>query len=468
MGDALTALTIAEAAELIRGKQLSPVELTQAHLDRIDRLDPLLNSYITVTREMALEQARKAEAEVMHGEYKGWLHGIPIALKDLFPLAGVPTTAGSKFLQRTVDAVDCHVVRRLRDAGSVILGKTNMHEWAFGVINDNPHYGTCHNPWDTARSPGGSSGGSAAALAAGLCMGALGSDTRGSIRIPAALCGIVGLKPTQGRVSLRGVVPLSWSLDHAGPMARTVADVTILLQEIAGHDSLDPASVDVPVDDYFKGMGESVKGWKIGWVIDELFDSADVEIRDAVRVARDVFKGLGASLEQIMTVPHQPSLFDTRVSSWVIASADAAAFHRERIEQQPEKFGADVLKRLKEGLSYMGVDYALAQQERKKLTNRVSGLFGCDILMFPTTAMAAPRLDDPAELDRARACLSWFTAPFNMAGLPAISIPCGFTADGLSIGLQLVARPWAEAQLLRAAYAYEQATEWHRRRPPLD
>jgi aspartyl-tRNA(Asn)/glutamyl-tRNA(Gln) amidotransferase subunit A len=477
MADVLTSLTIAEAADLMRTKKLSPVELTQAHLDRIEKIDPLLNSYITVTSEMALEQARTAEAEIMRGGYWSLLQGIPLAYKDLFHIYGVPTTAGSKFpIERHPHDYASAVAWLPNSERAIVLGKTNMHEWAFGVINDNPHFGACRNPWDTTRSPGGSSGGSAAALAAELCMGAMGSDTRGSIRIPAALCGIVGLKPTQGRVSVKSAIPLSWSLDHVGPMARTVKDVAILLQKIAGYDAHDPASVNVPVYDYFKEIGEGVKGWKIGWVSDELFDSADVEIRDAVKAARDVFSHLEADMKQIMSVPHHPSLFDTRESSRVISSVDAAAYHRERIEKEPEKFGADVLKRLKEGLSYTGIEYALARRERMKLFSRVNNLLrnvgtdssGYDILLIPTTPMTAPRLDDPAELDRARTSLSWFTAPFNMAGVPAISIPCGFTSDGLPIGLQLVAAPWQEAKLLRAAYAYEQATEWHKRRPLLD
>ncbi|MEO8609020.1 MAG: amidase, partial [Chloroflexota bacterium] len=331
----LNFLAIAEAADLIRNNQLSPVELTQVHLARIEKIDPLLNSFITVTHDIALEQARAAESEISRGNYRGALHGIPIGLKDLYPLANVATTAGSKFLRDTVDLADCTVVDKLRKAGSVFVGKTNMHEWAFGVINDNAHFGACKNPWDTARSPGGSSGGSAAALAAGLCMGALGSDTRGSIRIPAALCGIVGLKPTYGRVSLSNVVPLSWTLDHAGPMARTVKDVAILLQATAGWDESDPVSANVPVDDYVSHINEGIKGLRIGVLHDDLFDEAEPAIRQAVDEAAQVLVGLGAVRSSYL--PYHS--FDTRETSRFISGVEAATFHEERLRTRPEDFG---------------------------------------------------------------------------------------------------------------------------------
>lgn len=465
MADALTSLTIAEAAELIRTKQLSPVELTQAHLDRIEKVDPLLNSYITVTGEMALKQARKAEAEIMRGSYRGALHGIPIALKDLFETEGVRTTGGTKFLTNDVPNKDAAVVLKLKIAGSIILGKTNMHEWAFGVINDNPHYGTCHNPWDRNRSTGGSSGGSGAAVAAPLCMGALGSDTRGSIRIPAALCGIVGLKPTYGRVSLKGVIPLSWSLDHAGPMARTVKDVAILLRAIAGWDWNDPFSVDAPVGDYVDKIGLPLNGLRIGAIHGDLFNEAAPEIRQAVDKVEQVLLNLGADQRENLAYGG----FDTRETSKVISAVEAAVFHEERLQMRPEDFGADVRVRLQGALQYRAAEYAAAKRAQVQLRHDTRELFRqVDILVIPTTPMAAPRLDNPAELDRARLSLSWFTAPFNMAGLPAISLPCGFTSDGLPIGVQLVARHWGELTLLRTAYAYEQATEWHKRKPPID
>jgi aspartyl-tRNA(Asn)/glutamyl-tRNA(Gln) amidotransferase subunit A len=465
MVDALTSLTIAEAADLIHTKKLSPVELTQAHLDRIEKIDPLLNSYITVTGEMALKQARTAETEIMHGEYRGALHGIPIALKDLFYTQGVRLTAGSKFYADYIPRKDAFVVEKLKNSGAIILGKTNMHEWAFGVINDNPHYGTCHNPWDVNHSTGGSSGGSGAALAGNLCMGALGSDTRGSIRIPAALCGIIGLKPTYGRVSLSNVVPLSWSLDHAGPMARTVKDVAILLQAIAGWDEGDALSINFPVDDYLTHIEQPVTGLRIGVIHDDLFNEAEPEIAQAVDKAAQVLLDLG--VENANYLPYRN--MDTRETSKIISAVEAAAFHEERLRTRPEDFGEDVRVRLQGALQFKAGEYASAKRAQVQLIHTTRELFRqVDILVVPTTPMVAPRLDDPAELDKARTSLSWFTAPFNMAGLPAISIPCGFTSDGLPIGLQLVAVPWQEAKLLRAAYAYEQATEWHKRRPPLD
>ncbi|MBZ0286765.1 MAG: amidase, partial [Anaerolineae bacterium] len=340
-----------------------------------------------------------------------------------------------------------------------------MHEWAFGVINDNIHFGICKNPWDTARSPGGSSGGSAVALAAGLCMGALGSDTRGSIRIPAALCGIVGLKPTYGRVSLRHVVPLSWTLDHAGPMARTVKDVAILLQAIAGWDEGDPLSANVPVDDYVSQIDGGVKGLRIGVLRDEVFGEAEPAIQKVFDEAVRILVELGA-----IGTRRIPNLsFDTRETSRFVSGVEAAAFHEERLRTRPEDFGADVLARLRISQEFTAVDYARARRAQVDLVYDMRYVFkDVDLLVLPTTPMPAPRFENPAELGKARTVLSWFTAPFNMAGLPAISIPCGFTADGLPIGLQLVTAPWQEAQLLRAAFAYEQATEWHLRRPPIE
>jgi aspartyl-tRNA(Asn)/glutamyl-tRNA(Gln) amidotransferase subunit A len=316
-----------------------------------------------------------------------------------------------------------------------------------------------------ACSTGGSSGGSGAALAANLCMGALGSDTRGSIRIPAALCGIVGLKPTYGRVSLNGVIPLSWSLDHAGPMARTVKDVAILLRAIAGWDWRDPFSVDAPVGDYVDKIGLPLTGLRISAIHDDLFSEAAPEIRQAVDKVEQILLNLGANQRGNLSY----GSFDTRETSKVISAVEAAVFHEERLQTRPEDFGTDVRVRLQSALQFKASEYALAKRAQVQLIYDTQRLFKqVDVIIVPTTPMAAPRLDNPVELDRARMSLSWFTAPFNMAGLPAISIPCGFTSDGLPIGLQLVAAPWKEANLLRAAYAYEQTTEWHTRRPPLD
>jgi aspartyl-tRNA(Asn)/glutamyl-tRNA(Gln) amidotransferase subunit A len=458
----LTTLTITEAADLIAARRLSPVELTQAHLERMDKLAGL-NCYITTLADAALQTAREAEAAIQRGEYRGVLHGIPVALKDLYETGGVRTTAGSKFLRDYVPAQDSTAAAKLSAAGTILLGKLNMHEWAFGPLNTNPHYGACRNPWDTTRIPGGSSGGSGAALAAGLCMGSLGSDTRGSIRIPAALCGVVGLKPTYGRVSLRGVLPLSWSLDHAGPMARRVRDVAVLLQAIAGYDPQDALSVDMPVDDYLRDIDGGVNGWKIALAV-EGFDDAEPEILRALEQAVNVFQGLGAQVTRV----NLADLLVSRQSSGVIAGSDAAAFHQERIEKQPEDFGADVLSRLKKGTALSGVEYANARLAQATIRHRLTRLFDdYEVLLAPTLPIGATRIDDEDGLENARQPLTYYNAPFNMAGIPALALPCGFTSSGMPIGLQIAGRLWAEGQVLRAGSSYERATDWHLRQPDL-
>jgi aspartyl-tRNA(Asn)/glutamyl-tRNA(Gln) amidotransferase subunit A len=460
--DDLTGLSIFEAAELLRSRALSPVELAQAHLARIDALDGRLNCYITRTGEQALAEARAAEAEIGRGAYRGPLHGIPLALKDLYSTRGVRTTAGSSFLADHVPDEDAVATARLAEAGAVLLGKLNMHEWALGLTNDNPHYGPARNPWDTRRVPGGSSGGSGAALAAGLCVGSLGSDTGGSIRVPAALCGIVGLKPTFGRVSARGVVPLSWNLDHCGPMARRIRDAALLLQAIAGYDPEDPYSVDVPTDDYLAGIDQGAAGLRVALVRGAYVDAAEPEVLAAVRAAAEVLAGLGAHVAEL----ELDDALDAARMNALMTTSDAAAYHRDRLRDAPERFGDDVRTRMQMGAAFTSTEYILARRTQTLWKRRLDQLFArFDLLLLPTTPMVAPKIGGDA-LEAAKN-LTRFTAPFNLAHLPALSLPCGFGAEGLPIGLQLVARPWAEALLLRAGQAYEQATEWHARRPAL-
>ena len=457
----LTYLSIAQAAERIARGELSPVELTQAHLDRIARLDEHLNCFITLTPELALERARQAETEIQGGGWRGPLHGIPLALKDLYETAGVRTTAGSKFLADYVPETDATTVQRLKAAGAVLLGKLNLHEIALGATNNNPHYGACRNPWDPARISGGSSGGSATALAAGLCMGALGSDTGGSIRNPSSLCGTVGLKPTTGRVSLGGVMPLSWFLDHAGPMARNVRDVAILLGAIAGYDPADPNSANVAVDDYLTGLEGGVRGWRVALASDDYFTWADGEVLAAVRAAAQAFAALGAQVEEV----YLPEGRQAAPANSLMVSCDAAATHQERLARQPEDFGPDVRQRLQNGAATPVGEYILARRALAEFRHRLEGLFqDYNLLITPSTPIAAPLLEGPEAAEQAR-WLSRFISPFNLPGVPALSLPCGFTANDLPIGLQLVAQRWAEAALLRAGYAYEQATDWHLRRP---
>jgi len=457
----LTQLTLTEASELLQKGELSPVELSRACLERIEQLDGRLHSFITLMAITAMQQARQAEADLRRGR-AGPLCGIPLGLKDLFETAGVRTTAGSKIFADYIPAKDCAVVEKLETAGAVLLGKLNMHEIALGVTSENPHYGDCLNPWDENHITGGSSGGAGAALAADLCFGALGTDTGGSIRIPASLCGVVGLKPTRGRVSLRGVIPLAWSLDHVGPMARRVLDVAVLYKAIAGYDPNDPFSVKVPVKDVNTHLPDGVHGWRVALARDSYFDDTDPEVLSAVRQAAKVFEGLEA---QVSEVPLQ-SAFEAAQTNALMTQSEAAAYHGDRLVAQPDDFGPDVLNRMQSGAAYTSTEVILARQMQAVLRRQYEHFFkDFDILLTPTTPIPAPLKGGDA-LERAR-LLTRFTAPFNLTGLPALSLPCGFTSQGLPIGLQIVSRPWAEAEVLRAGYAYEQATEWHMRRPAL-
>ena len=454
----LNSLDLVGAARRVADGSVSPIELTSACLERIAGIDAQVNAFITVTADAAMEDARVGERDIVRGEPGGPLAGVPIALKDLFDTAEVRTTAGSKFFSERVPNRDAAVVQKLRTAGAVLLGKLNMHEWALGVTNDNPHYGACHNPWALDRITGGSSGGSAAALAAGMCFGTLGSDTGGSIRIPASLCGVVGLKPTYGRVSLRGVVPLSWSLDHAGPMARRVSDVALLLDVIAGPDRADPGSVDVATDDYSARLEDGISGWRIGVIADEWLGDIEPDVRALVRKAVDVLASAGARLETLAV----PELTDAARLNGLMTTADAAAFHRERMESAPEDFGHDVLARLRRGAAYGATDYADARRQQTILRRTFSSWFVehggmLDAVVLPTTPCAAPRI---AGLDAVATApvLTRLTAPFNFTGLPAMSIPCGVTPEGLPVGLQIVGAPWAERRVLRVGRAYELAS----------
>lgn len=460
----VTVLSIAQAANLIRTKKLSPVELTQTCLERIGSLDAHLRAFITVTREEALAAAQRAASAIARGNHKGPLHGIPLALKDLFDTAGVRTTAGSKIMADRVPEQDAEAAARLKAAGAVILGKLNMHEFAYGATGANFHYGATLNPWNPTRISGGSSSGSGAAVAAGMALGALGTDTGGSVRIPAALCGITGLKPTYGRVSRRGVIPLSWALDHVGPMARTASDAALILKTIAGHDPGDETSSEEPVPDYPKMPKDPrLRGLRIGVPREYFFDDADAEVLVAVRGAISALGEIGAQVSEA-SLPH---IAEAPAAVNAIMLPEALAYHRRWLAERPEDYGDDVRRRLEMGLLYPAVSYIEAQRLRslivKKWRQRVFDRV--DLLAVPTTPVPAPGLEE-GDL-QATLTLVRFTNPFNLVGLPAVSVPCGFTSGGLPIGLQLVGRWFEEGTVLRAAHAYQQATDWHKRAPPL-
>lgn len=463
--DQLVQLTIAEAARSFQAGELSPLELTRACLERIEALEPRLNAFITLLPEPAMAEARAAERRLSQGKRLGALDGIPFAIKDLYETKGIRTTAGSKILADYVPREDATCVRRLREQGVVLLGKLNMHEWAFGGTNVISYFGPVHNPWALDRITGGSSGGSGAALAASLCLGSLGSDTGGSIRIPASMCGIVGLKPSFGRVSKYGVVPLSDSLDHAGPMTRSVEDAALVLQTIAGPDPNDPATEDVPMPDYLAALSGEVRGLRIGVPDKDALSGVDKEVEASFQAALKTLEGLGASLVDVGI----PTL-QRADAIWVgIAGPEAAAFHRRNMEERPQDFSEQVRLRLQLGLQLRAVDYLWGLEGQRQLRAEVEKEYAkIDVLVTPTTAFTASRIEDELAATGRESHIHRFTCPFNLTGQPAISLACGFDSQGLPVGLQIVGRPFDEETVLRVAHAYEQAGDWHLRRPPLD
>ncbi len=463
----LVYLTLREAADGLRRRAFSAVELTEAVLARTEAVEPRVHAYITLTADQARAAAAAADGEIGAGRYRGPLHGIPIGLKDNFYTAGVRTTAGAKVLADFVPTQDATVVTRLRAAGAVITGKLNLHELAIGSTTTNPHYGATHNPWNLDHIPGGSSGGSGAALAAGLCFAATGTDTRGSIRNPAALCGVVGFKPTYGRVSIFGVVPLSWTMDHAGPLARTVEDVALVMNAIAGYDPQDATTVDVPVPDFTSGLGQPIRGLRLAVVRNWFFDALDPEVRAALETAIGVFRGLGATVEDV----ELSSLTPTHEVFEVITRPEAAAWQHELLAARPDDYGADVRMGLEMGELILAIDYIRALQLRRIMADEQYALLRrYDGLLAPTRAAPAAPIGVAATVVDSREIAigrQGLTAPFNLSGIPAISVPCGFSTAGLPIGMQVAGRPWDEVTVLRIAHAYEQATDWHTRRPPL-
>ncbi len=452
MEPALPFLTIAQAQAAIQAKRISPVELTQICLQRIEAINPQVNAFITLTAESALDEARLATDEITHGQYRGMLHGIPLATKDLFDVRGVLTTAGSPLLKDNVAQDDAFVVQQLREAGAIFLGKLNMHEWALGVTGVNPHFGASRNPWNTDYITGGSSSGSGAALAAGLCYGSLGSDTGGSIRIPSSLCGVVGLKPTYGRVSVRGVIPLAWSLDHVGPIARSALDVEILYNAIKAHDKYDPYSAQLRAG---QATGQDgARQFRVGVPDEYFFSDLHPETEAAYRGAIETLGKIGFELRDVAL----PGFEVSEKASAKILLSEAAAYHLEQLEQHADQIGEDVLTRFKWGLDVTGVEYAFARRTQVDWQHKMAQLFeSIEALMLPATPFPATRIDESDPVALSRGNLTRFTRMFNLTGNPAIVLPCGRTSDGLPIGLQIVGPYGSEHRILWLAHVYEEA-----------
>jgi len=455
-------LTIAKIAPLIRRRKLSPLELTEFFLDRISRFNPSLNAFLTVTADLARKQARQAEKEIAAGKYRGPLHGIPISLKDLFYTKGVRTTGGSKILRRFVPKENAFAVHRLFQAGAVLLGKTNLHEFAYGVTSINPHFGAVRNPWDLERIAGGSSGGSAAAVSAGLCLASLGTDTGGSIRIPSAACGIVGLKPTRGLVPMDGVIPLAFSLDHAGPMCRSVRDAGLMLNALIN------ATPGIAIVNYLRDLRDGVRGLQIGLPKNYFFEGLQREIRAGVLDACRVLERLGARIREVRL----KGIEETARLVAEITVAEALAFHWNCLRRRPQDYGPDLRERMEKSVNQPTVVYLQAQEKRREITRTFAEVFEkVDALVAPTLPVVAPPLSEKEiriarKKEPVRGILLRFTRPGNLTGLPAITLPCGFSPEKMPIGMQLLGRSHDEAKLLRIAQTYEEATPWHEIFPP--
>ena len=453
-------LSIADAAMLLRTRKLSPVELTQAVLDRIAQIEPRVHAFITVAHEEAMRAARTAEQEIAAGKYRGPLHGIPFGVKDTHYTKGIRTTANTPVLTDFVPDFDATVVVRLKQAGAVLIGKLSLPEFSFGGSPvGGGEFPDAANPWDLARTPGGSSSGSGAALAAGLVLAATGGDTSGSIRNPAALCGIVGMKPTYGRVSRHGIIAISWSLDHVGPMTRTVADNALLLNVLAGHDPLDDSSSEQPVPDYTRALTRGVRGLRIGVPKPSLFDGYHPDVMRAFEAALVVFRKLGARVDEVDMPPTLVAMDDVQT---IVRIAEAASYHQPHLALRAERYGKTNVRRdVEAGSLITAVQYLQAQRVRAKFVKEFTALFRTfDVFLTPGFPAPAGEPSDVAQP---------FRRVFNVCGFPALVLPAGFSTSpaGLPIGLQIAASPFAEATIYAAAAAFESATPWHLKRPAL-
>jgi len=461
----LAYLTIAQAAELLRGKRLSPVEYVRALIARIETHDRKLDAFLRFMPEAAMEDARRAEAEIARGEWRGPFHGVPYALKDIVDYAGIPTTAHSKILLDNVARADAAVTQRLRAAGGVFLGKLATHEFATGGPCFDLPWPPARNPWNRDHFTGGSSSGSGAAVAAGFVPAAIGTDTGGSVRNPAALCGIVGMKPTYGLVSRRGVVPLAFSLDHVGTMTRSVRDNALMLETIAGYDPADPGSAHRACGGYTAELERGVRGLRVGLIrhfyVRDM--EADPEMAASIEAAAEKLRELGAQVREVETAPLEQYLACNRT----ILTSEAYAVHEKWLRERPQDYGALTRERIMGGAFVRAADYINATRVRRKLTESFHALFtDLDVVLTANSLDPACRIDDLQAVERTYGRQA--RAPFNVTGSPALAVPSGFNRAGLPLGVQLVARPFAEALLYRVAYAYEQASGWHTRRPPLE
>jgi aspartyl-tRNA(Asn)/glutamyl-tRNA(Gln) amidotransferase subunit A len=468
--------TIADLAALLAKRKISPVELTSIFLRRIERHNPRLNAYLTVTAEHALAAARRAEKELLRsrgaGNRRRPLLGIPFALKDNIWTRGIRTTAGSKVLRDFVPDDDATVVRRLERAGAILLGKTNLHEFAYGITNNNAHYGPCRNPWALDRISGGSSGGSAVATASGLCVAALGTDTGGSIRIPSAMCGIAGIKPTFGRVSVYGTVPLAPSFDHVGTLARSVADLATLLGVLAGRDPLDPTASSRPVEDYAAALRKPLKKFRLGRPREYFWEKVEADVRRATETAIRDMEKQGAILREVSL----PSLNESVAASTNISLAETRHYHEAMgyFPAQAADYSEEVRQRIEAGGNVRAIDYLAGLEVQKRVRAEFdAALSEVDAIVAPTVPVTAPPIGAEnvrigGEEVPVRVALVGMNRPANFTGHPAVSVPCGFTGDGLPVGLQLIGRAFDEATLLRIAFSYERAHQWQRRHPDID
>ena len=456
-------LSITEMSRLIKSRVISASELVESHLQRIDAVEGAINAFITVMGDEARAAAKEADQAISRGDYRGPLHGIPVAVKDLFLTEGIRTTSGTTVMGDYVPTEDATAVARLKSAGAVLVGKTNMNEIALGPTGLNPHYGNCNNPWNPGHMSGGSSGGSAAATAAGGCAAALGTDTGGSVRIPASLSGTVGFKPTYGRISLFGVTQLCWSLDHVGIFTRTVEDCAVVLNAIAGYDQRDPTSLNSPVPDFSASLEEQGVSVRIGVPKEFVWDVLSGAVKEKVLAAIDKLSSLGASVVEVK----MPWLADCADMSTAIMGGEAIAAHGTLLKEHGSELDPVVKQRLSLGLDVSAPDYVRAQQARAVLVQQTREVLDqVDLLAFPTCAIPAPRHGE-SEVDVGGTTIDVLSAVTrltrfsNLTGFPALSIPCGLSDDGLPIGLQLMGRPLEDHTVLKVASAYEQATEWH-------